>query len=61
VESATAKDRRQRKRRKQVVVAINQREGELRFFHAENAKSGTLVKYIKEKLSGDVKVVITDA
>jgi len=42
------------------VVGIKQRGGELRFFHAEDAKSGTLAKYIKENVSGDVDVIMTD-
>ena len=29
-------------------------------FHAEDAKSGTLAKYIKENISTDVDVIITD-
>jgi len=32
---------------KQVVIGIRQRGGDLRFFHASDAKSGTLAKYIK--------------
>jgi transposase-like protein len=46
--------------KKEVVVGIKQRGGELRFFHAEDVKSGTLAKYIKENVSGDVDVVMTD-
>ncbi len=45
---------------KEVVIGIRQRGGELRFFHAEDAKSGTLAKYIKENVSTDVDVMITD-
>jgi transposase-like protein len=45
---------------KEVVVGIKQRGGELRFFHAEDAKSGTLAKYIKENVSEDVEVIMTD-
>jgi transposase-like protein len=45
---------------KEVVFGIKQRGGELRFFHAEDAKSGTLAKYIKENVSGDVDVIMTD-
>lgn len=45
---------------KQVVFGIRQRDGELRFFHAEDAKSGTLAKYIKENVSQDVEVLVTD-
>jgi hypothetical protein len=32
----------------------------LRFFHAEDAKSGTLAKYIKVNISGTVDVIVTD-
>jgi len=45
---------------KEVVFGIKQREGQLRFFHAEDVKSGTLAKYIKENVSGDVDVIMTD-
>jgi transposase-like protein len=46
--------------KKEVVVGIKQRGGELRFFHAEDVKSGTLAKYIKENVSADVEVIMTD-
>jgi transposase-like protein len=45
---------------KQVVIGIKQRNGDLRFFHAEDAKQGTLAKYIKENVSQDVEVIMTD-
>lgn len=45
---------------KEVVIGIRQRSGELRFFHAEDAKSGTLAKYIQENISQDVDVIVTD-
>ncbi len=45
---------------KEVVIGIRERGGDLRFFHAEDAKSGTLAKYIKENISTDVEVVVTD-
>ena len=45
---------------KEVVIGIRQRGGDLRFFHAEDAKSGTLAKYIRENISDDVDVIITD-
>jgi transposase-like protein len=45
---------------KQMVFGIKQRGGELRFFKAEDAKSGTLAKYIKENVSEDVDVIMTD-
>jgi len=45
---------------KTCVIGIKQRGGELRFFKAEDAKSGTLAKYIKENISQDVEVIMTD-
>jgi transposase-like protein len=46
--------------KKQVVIGIRQRGGELRFFHAEDVKSGTLAKFIKQNISQDVDVIMTD-
>jgi transposase-like protein len=48
------------KKAKEVVIGIRQRGGDLRFFHAQDAKSGTLAKYIKENVSGTVSVIVTD-
>jgi transposase-like protein len=45
---------------KQVVVGIRKRGGELRFFHAKDARSGTLEKYIRENISEDVEFLYTD-
>jgi transposase-like protein len=45
---------------KEVVIGIRQRGGDLRFFHAKDAKSGTLEKYIRENLSEDVEILYTD-
>jgi len=45
---------------KQIVIGIRQRGGETRFFHAEDAKSGTLAKFIRENVSADVDVIVTD-
>jgi transposase-like protein len=45
---------------KEIVIGFRQRGGELRFFHASDAKSGTLAKYIKENVSADVEVMVTD-
>ncbi len=45
---------------KEIVVAIRQRGGDLRFFHAQDVTSGTLGKYIKENVSADVDVMVTD-
>jgi transposase-like protein len=46
--------------KKEVVIGIRQRGGALRFFHASDVKSGTLAKYIRENISGDVDVIMTD-
>jgi transposase-like protein len=48
------------KNQKEVVIGIRERGGSLRFFHAEDAKSGTLAKYIQENISTDVEVIVTD-
>ncbi len=45
---------------KEIVIGLRQRGGELRFFHAEDAKSGTLSKYIRENVGKDVEVMMTD-
>jgi transposase-like protein len=45
---------------KEVVIGIRQRGGDLRFFHASDARSGTLAKYIAENVSQDVDVMVTD-
>jgi len=49
-----------RRSHKECVIGIRQRDGALRFFHAEDAKSGTLAKYINENISTDVDVIVTD-
>jgi transposase-like protein len=45
---------------KQVVIGIKQRGGNLRLFHAPNAKIETLAKYLKEHVSADVEYIMTD-
>src|SRR6266851_1630672 len=45
---------------KEIVIGIRQRGGDLRFFHASDAKSGSLAKYIRENISKDVDVIMTD-
>ena len=45
---------------KEIVIGIRQRGGELRFFHASDAKSGTLAQYIRDNVSTDVDVMVTD-
>jgi transposase-like protein len=56
----TGKGVRYGKNQKEVVIGIRQRGGDLRFFHAADAKSGTLAKYIQENISTDVEVIMTD-
>src|SRR5208283_6096956 len=41
-------------------IGLRQRGGETRFFHAEDTKSGTLAAYIRENVSEDVDVIVTD-
>ena len=48
------------KKAKVPVFGIKQRGGELRFFKAEDVKAGTLARYIKENVSEDVEVIMTD-
>ena len=45
---------------KQIVIGIRQRNGELRMFKAKDVKSGTLARYIRENISEDVDVIMTD-
>ncbi|HET9743552.1 MAG TPA: IS1595 family transposase [Terriglobales bacterium] len=45
---------------KQIVIGIRQREGEVRFFHAGDAKVGTLAAFIKDNIAEDVDVIVTD-
>jgi len=45
---------------KEIVIGIRKRGGDLRFFHAKDARSGTLEKYIRENISEDVDVLFTD-
>ncbi len=46
--------------KKDIVLGIRQRGGDLRFFHTSDVKSGTLAKYIHDNVSTDVDVVVTD-
>lgn len=48
------------KKMKETVIGIRQRNGELRFFHSADAKSGTLAQFIKDNVSEDVDVIVTD-
>jgi len=52
--------RKNRLKNKEIVIGIKQRGGELRFFKAEDVKSGTLAKYIKDNVSKEVEVIMTD-
>jgi transposase-like protein len=45
---------------KQIVIGIRQRNGELRMFKAKDVKSGTLANFIRENVSEDVDVIMTD-
>lgn len=47
-------------RNKQIVVGIKQRNGKLRFFKAEEVASGTLARYIRANVRGDVEMILTD-
>jgi transposase-like protein len=46
--------------KKEIVIGLRQRGGETRFFHAEDAKRGTLAQFIRENISEDVDVIVTD-
>ncbi len=52
--------KRNKNENKTVVIGIRQRGGELRLFAPEDVSSGTLAKYIKENVSADVDVIVTD-
>jgi len=45
---------------KEIVIGIRQRDGDLRLFHAQDVKAGTLAQYIRENVSEDVDVIMTD-
>jgi transposase-like protein len=45
---------------KEIVIGIKQRGGELRFFKAEDVRSGTLAQYIKDNVSVECEVIMTD-
>lgn len=45
---------------KQIVVAIKQRDGDVRFFHAKDVKSTTLARYIKDNISPEATLICTD-
>jgi len=45
---------------KEIVIGIRKRGGELRFFKAADVKSKTLADFIKDNVSQDVDVIVTD-
>src|SRR5215218_1554756 len=45
---------------KEIVIGIRQRGGDLRLFHASDVTSGTLAKYIRQNVSRDCEVFLTD-
>lgn len=45
---------------KETVIGIRKRNGDLRFFHAKDARSATLAQFIRENVSENVDVIITD-
>ena len=49
-----------RRDHKNCIVGIKQRGGEVRFFHAPNARIETLAKYLEENVSRDVEAIMTD-
>jgi transposase-like protein len=46
--------------KKEIVIGIRKRNGELRMFHAKDVKAGTIAQYIRENISKNVEVIITD-
>jgi transposase-like protein len=45
---------------KEPVIGIRQRGGDLRFFHAEEVRTGVLEQFIRENVSEDVEAIFTD-
>jgi transposase-like protein len=45
---------------KEIVIGIRQRGGELRLFHAKDVTGGTLARFIRQNISRDLEVFITD-
>jgi transposase-like protein len=46
--------------KKEIVIGIRQRNGELRMFKAKDVKAGTIAQFIRENISEDVDVIMTD-
>jgi transposase-like protein len=45
---------------KEIVIGIRKRNGDLRLFHTKDTKSATLAQFIRENISENVDVIITD-
>ncbi len=45
---------------KEIVIGIKERGGDVRFFHAQDVKSGTLARYIRENISPEAGMICTD-
>jgi len=45
---------------KEIVIGIRQRGGSLRMFHAQDVRGGTLARYIRQNVSQDLEVFMTD-
>jgi transposase-like protein len=45
---------------KEIVIGLRQRGGPVRFFHTADVKAGTLAEYIKQNISQDFDVLVTD-
>lgn len=45
---------------KEIVIGIRERGWELRLFHADDLRKGTVQKFVKEHISQDVDIIFTD-
>jgi transposase-like protein len=45
---------------KEPVIGIRQRGGDLRFFHAQEVRTGVLEQFIRDNVSEDVEAIFTD-
>lgn len=46
--------------KKEIVIGLRERGGDLRLFHMKDITSGSLAKYIRGNISSDVDVIVTD-
>lgn len=53
-------NKRGRGTKKQPVIGIRQRDGQLRLFHAKNVTAKAIEKFMRENLGEDVEVIFTD-